>query len=274
MRYPQFFSNCASNKRREFKILFHLAVAFFCVAILFKLPKRQFTKKNSRTHTDLAKIVSFSLYGQAERYTTGALVNSELFGWAYPGWRMRIYYNSSVSTDIIRRLRNSGVQLIDMTWSDMNPMNWRFLAASDPSIAVSCFRDIDSRLGLREFAAVSAWIESGENVHMIRDHPGHKYHPLMGGMWCIKAGVILNMTDLIEKYSKAAHFNADQEFLRAVVWPLVNSSVLQHAAFGCGVWPGTLPMPTPRVGTEHVGAVYLNGVQQYTNNFPKVDECE
>ena len=186
---------------------------------------------------------------------------------------MRVYYNSSVAPDVITKLRQRGVELADMTGTDMNPMNWRFLSASDPLVAVACFRDIDSRLGLREFAAVSAWLSSRKNVHVIRDHVGHKYHPLMGGMWCIKNGVLKNMKALIESYPKVTHFNADQEFLRDVVWPLVNESVLQHAAYGCDVWPNTLPMPTPRVGFEHVGAVFIQRIQQYTDTVKPDDEC-
>jgi len=240
-------------------------VAIFTLAVFSSL---FCTFSNSRVN-----IVSFSLYGDSERYVSGALANAILIRWAYPGWVMRVYYDNSLAPGTIRELDEKGVQLIDMTQSGMNPMNWRFLSASDASVDVSCFRDVDSRLTLREYAAVSVWLKRPEGAHMIRDHPGHRNHPLMGGMWCVKRGVLRDMNELIEGYPKVSHFNADQEFLRDVIWPRVSSSILQHVAFGCDIWPKTLPMPTPRVGSEYVGAVYINGMLQYADSLTP-DECK
>lgn len=225
-----------------------------------------------RRSNDGVNVISFSLYGDSERYVSGALANALLIHWAYPGWVMRVYYDDSVNPGTIRKLKEASVQLVDMSQAEMNPMNWRFLSASDDTVKVACFRDVDSRLSLREYAAVSIWLERREGAHMIRDHPGHKHHPLMGGMWCVKRGVLRNIRDLIKEYPKVSHFNADQEFLRDIIWPQVSSSILQHAAFGCDIWANTLPMPTPRVGFEHVGAVYINGIQQYIDSLTP-DEC-
>jgi len=170
---------------------------------------------------------------------------------------MRVYHDKSTPQDLLSRLSLEGVHLIDMSGSDLNPMNWRFLAASDEAVDVFCSRDIDSRLGIREFSAVSEWLETNFLVHMIRDHPGHMYHPMMGGLWCAKWNAIPDIRSLLHGYSRKSHFNADQEFLRDEVWPLVNTSVLHHANFGCALWDETRSIPAPRVGLEHVGAVYI-----------------
>jgi hypothetical protein len=107
-------------------------------------------------------------------------------------------------------------------------------------------------------SAVSEWLQSEHKVHMIRDHPGHKHHNLMGGLWCAKRGAIPDLRSLLDLHSKEDHFNADQEFLRDVIWPVVKDSVLQHVNFGCEIWKDTRPIPAPRVGLEHVGAVYVD----------------
>ena len=203
-------------------------------------------------------VLTFSLYGDSARYTDGALANARLYKWIYPSWKMRVYHDDAVPVKILDELASFSVELINMSSSTLNPMNWRFMAASDRTTHAFCSRDIDSRLTVREQSAVSEWLLSDHSVHMIRDHPGHIHHPLMGGMWCAKHNAVPQMQKLIYGYSRAAHFNADQEFLRDVVWPLVKDNILQHGTFGCEIWPELKPIPAPRVGLEHVGAVYID----------------
>ena len=206
------------------------------------------------------KVVAFSLYGNNSRYNQGAFANVNLIQWVYPGWSMRVYHDNSVDEQLLAKISSRGiVQLINMTGSELNPMNWRFLPAIDDSVEVFCSRDIDSRLSMREFSAVSQWLDSDANVHMIRDHPGHRGYHMLGGMWCAKAGAIPDLRGRLDAYHKRSHFNADQEFLRDEIWPQVRSSMLQHVSFGCERWDGTLPIPMVRVGLEHIGAVFING---------------
>ena len=54
--------------------------------------------------------------------------------------------------------------------------------ADDPSVARFLIRDADSRLNLRENAAVHEWIESGYSFHIMRDHTAH-FVPINGGMF-------------------------------------------------------------------------------------------
>ena len=203
------------------------------------------------------RVLAFSLYGNSSRYTDGAVANAKLHRWIYRDWVMQVYHDKSTPQGLLSRLTLEGVHLVDMSASDLNPMNWRFLAASDEEVNVLCSRDIDSRLSIREFSAVSEWLETDFLVHMIRDHPGHMHHPMMGGLWCAKRGAIPDIRSLLAQYSRESHFNADQEFLRDEVWPIVSKSVLHHANFGCELWEESRPIPSPRVGLEHVGAVYI-----------------
>ena len=57
----------------------------------------------------------------------------------------------------------------------------RFMVADDPLVDRFMIRDIDSRLGPRDAAAVQEWIASRYSVHSMRDHPMHGTE-MMGGI--------------------------------------------------------------------------------------------
>ena len=199
-------------------------------------------------------IISYSLYGSNPRYTDGALANAKLIQKIYPQWIMRVYYDKTVPGIIIRQLESDGVQLVDMSGSTMNKMSWRFLAAKDAERF--CARDIDSRLSKREALAVQEWIDSGKQFHVMRDHPSHSKYPISGGMWC--STTISNIENLLTNVKNQAYLQ-DMNFLNKVIWPMAKKSLLQHDSFSCDKFGGGKPFPTPRVGWEHVGSVYIDG---------------
>ena len=43
---------------------------------------------------------------------------------------MWVYFDSSVPNPVLETLKDSGVRLINMSGSELNPMTWRFLIAS------------------------------------------------------------------------------------------------------------------------------------------------
>ena len=200
------------------------------------------------------QVISYSLYGSNPRYTDGALENAKLMKKIYPEWTMRVYYDDTVPHNIIEQLRQEDVQLVDMTGSDINKMSWRFQAAVDS--ARFCARDIDSRLSEREAVAVKEWLESGKHFHVMRDHPSHSKYPMSGGMWC--STTIPNIKKLLTDVKNNAYLQ-DMDFLNKVIWPMAQKSLLQHDSFSCHKFGGGKPFPTPRVGWEHVGSVYING---------------
>ena len=205
-------------------------------------------------------VLSYSLYGQDPRYIDGALANSELYKDMFPGWSLRVYHDDSVPQDILEKLRKQDADLIDMSGSDLNPMTWRFLASSDPTVARMCSRDLDSRLSFREFHAVDEWAHSTFKVHVIRDHPSHMEIrcKMPGGMWCAQERVLKDMSRMIDSYSKNTGYDMDQQFLAKIVWPKVRHVTMQHVSFGCDEHVNTRPM-LPRAGLNHIGAVFLDG---------------
>ena len=124
---------------------------------------RKFLTKRAREgigSTNLKQVLSYSLYGSDPRYTTGAIENAKLYKSIYPGWTMRVYHDSSVPAQVLQTLRDSDVELRDMSNSRVNKMSWRFTVGVEKDSSHFCPRDIDARLSHREKLAVDAWIKS------------------------------------------------------------------------------------------------------------------
>ena len=245
-----------------------------------------------RNPTRLA--IAYSVYGSSPRYLSGALANPRLAAKFFPDWEVHMYHDDTVPKPILARLREfSNVRMISMsstggsesetTSSVRNRMSWRFLAASDPTVARFIVRDIDSRLSERDRAAVGEWIASGRKFHVMRDHPSHSNFEMSGGMWGGRGDAFPQMATELRKFedsqssswlrwiapswlmswirSLQGAYMVDMNFLNAVVWPVARASVLQHDAFSCAKFGGGRSFPTTRdwAGGEHIGAVYIRG---------------
>ncbi|XP_045197676.2 uncharacterized protein LOC123552243 [Mercenaria mercenaria] len=209
-------------------------------------------------------VISFSLYGADDRYTGGALANVELMKTIYPGWKMWIYHDKTVPFKVLSTLCSQyHVQCIDMTGSALrNRMSWRFLVASVPFVTRYAIRDIDARISLRERAAVDEWILSSKRFHVIRDHPSHSLYTISGGLWGGTKDAVPNMETLLKKDNLEDTYIRDMDFMRDVIWPMANQSLFQHDSFSCDKFGGGNPFPTARIGLEHVGSVYINGMMR------------
>jgi len=224
-------------------------------------------------------VVSFSLYGNKDRYTGGAAVNARLAQDIYPGWQVRFYHDNSVPEVVLAEIASMpNVKLVNISSSipSSDPRTWRFLVALDPEVNVYIIRDIDSRLSkmsyipnnycclhlshifyclpkldLREKAAVFEWLEgSNATFHIMHDHPGHCGMPMQAGMWGGRS--ILPQVEMIVYPSSnmvgevLSHWD-DAEKLERYVWPIVRQNVLHHDSFCCGKFNDTIksrPFPT------------------------------
>jgi len=176
----------------------------------------------------MKKIIAFSLWGKELKYTIGAIKNSELASIIYPGWICRFYVGDDVPEDIIEQLESNS-EVIRMTGSDCNWTStyWRFLPAGETDVEVMISRDTDSRLNLREKAAVDEWLESDKNFHVMRDHNWHMIE-ILAGMWGVKNGLLENIEELMKNHNKTLDKQSDQTFLRTVVYPKVRHSLMVH----------------------------------------------
>jgi hypothetical protein len=195
------------------------------------------------------KVVSFSLWGSAPKYVTGAMRNAELLPVVYPGWIGRFYCGSSVPAEALRRLEAMPqVEVVRMAPpGDWRGMFWRFCPATEPEVAVMVSRDTDSRLGAREKAAVDAWLASDRDFHTMRDHPWHNT-PILGGMWGVRNGLLADLRQQIDAFETGDFWQVDQHFLNNIIAPRVCERWLEHDEYFA-----RKPFPTRRRGREYVG---------------------
>jgi len=180
----------------------------------------------------MKKIISFSLWGSNPVYAIGAVRNAELAKEIYPDWICRFYIGKSVPVEIIDSLvkKNNTEVFIMNEAGDWTGMFWRFYPASEPDVEVVISRDTDSRLNLREKAAVDEWLAGDKDFHIMRDHPYHTTE-ILGGMWGVRGSLLSNMTSMILDYTKGDFWQVDQNFLKERVYPLVKTHACVHDEF-------------------------------------------
>lgn len=176
-------------------------------------------------------IIAFSLYGAQPRYCETLVENIRAAAGLYPHWTCRVYLDESVPEHVWQRLQEAGAQLRDMSGEKgIFPTLWRFLVMDDPQVERFMVRDADSLVSEREAAAVEAWLASPFHFHHMRDYFTHT-DLLLAGMWGGVTGVFPQVEPLIRQflagYQGTERFT-DQYFLKAVLWPTVRMSILNH----------------------------------------------
>jgi hypothetical protein len=218
----------------------------------------------------MKKVISFSLWGDNPKYTIGAIRNAELTPIIYPGWISRFYCGESVPTDIIKTLislPNTEVIMMDVD-GDWTGMFWRFYACEDSDIMLS--RDTDSRLSLREKLAVDEWLSSDKDFHIMRDHPYHNTE-ILGGMWGVRNGLLKNMKQLINDYTKGDFWQVDQNFLREKIYPLVvNNSFTHDTYFNYNT--NSKQFPSKSINKEFVGDVFDENENRHPEYYKFIKE--
>jgi len=210
------------------------------------------------------KLITFSLWGQDPKYLHGAIRNAELAKEIYPDWMCRFYTGASVPFPIINNLKEmDNVEVVQKnSFGDWRSMFWRFEPASESDVEIMISRDADSRLSIREKAAVDSWMESNKGFHIMRDHPWHRF-PVLGGMWGVKNGVLPNMKDLIDQFAQEDEYGTDYKFFAQVVMPLLGDNIMIHDEFF-----NNTPFPIDRQALEFVGEVFDENeasVEEHTN---------
>jgi|LauGreDrversion4_2_1035121.scaffolds.fasta_scaffold00729_3 hypothetical protein len=168
------------------------------------------------------KIISFSVWGTDPTYTIGAIKNAKLAKELFPDWKCIFYCFNSVPTNIVDELKTMDNTIIrfENTFGDTRGAFNRFIPAEEEDVEYYICRDTDSRLSPREKIAVDSWINSGEDFHIMRDHPYHSTH-MMAGMWGVKGGILKKMNNSIQNFNPKIEKGEDQNFLSKVVYPLI-----------------------------------------------------
>lgn len=181
------------------------------------------------------KCISFSLYGNDERYKVGAIKNAILASRYFPfddGFVVKIYMAESLFKDktfitTLRMFKGLQIVLVD------NPENhtaklWRYHAFADSQFESVIVRDIDARLSYRDRLAHEDWVDSGLDAHIIKDHPtGHNYL-ISAGMFAAKSAVFKDIESLMRSNAVGDYYTTDQDFLATHIHPRIKDSVLVH----------------------------------------------
>jgi len=178
-----------------------------------------------------AKVVSVSLFGNNKKYIRGAQKLANSIRVNLPGWRLVFFVGNSVPVKIKKALVAKNATLIMVNEPEnLSAMAWRFRVweLGNPDYVI--FRDSDSIISIREARAVTQWVESDLDAHIIRDHPFHSAK-IMGGLWGLRAKRANWLTGEVKDYMFADAYGSDQEFLAKTVYPRVSNSSLVHASF-------------------------------------------
>jgi hypothetical protein len=193
-------------------------------------------------------------------YTKGLIDNIKLAPIIYPGWTPRVYLSRDDKLRSISQLHSLRAEVVLVDADPGQPwagLFWRFLPAADPSIDRFISRDTDSRLNVREKAAVDEWTDSKKPFHVMRDHKNHDV-PILGGMWGCVGGFLPDLNDSISSWIDKSSKGCDQKFLAAIVWPKVRDQHIGHDEFfpnRYGGPPARRFPKHPRFDGKHVGEV-------------------
>ena len=195
------------------------------------------------------KVIAFSVWGNNPIYTIGAIKNADLKNQYFPDWELWVYHDNTVPQEIITQLQDKKCRTFNYSGrlnQGFAPATWRFLTASSPEVELFISRDADSRIGPRDVSAVKDWVESGKNIHIIREHPvGHNW-AINAGMWGCRGGVIPNMEQLVTNYLASADSRIkefDQHFLGDVIYPnYATQSSFVHDEFTPSKEPHAVPI--------------------------------
>ena len=204
-------------------------------------------------------IISFSLWGDSNKYLGGAEPNMAFAKLHYPGWLLRVHCEPRHA----QYMSGLGYQVVTktITLGSWEGLFWRFLPLADPQVDSFISRDLDSRLNPREAVAVRDWLGSGKFAHVMRDHVFHDV-PILGGMWGChhNAEFAETFMAMMDRWNHWDRLGVDQDFLAQRIWPMLEHRVLVHDSVhrvpGVVDFPSHEPIDTAVYGTE-VGAVVM-----------------
>lgn len=198
------------------------------------------------------RVVTYSLFGNNEKYLKGAIENAKLVRDIYPGWVAKFYVSRSVPVYVCDKLKELGSDVVLVEGHDQYQNTlWRFKAFSEQGVEYAISRDCDSRLTLREALAVEEWIKSKRKFHIMRDHPWHQ-DLILSGMCGAVAGVV--DFDRLWGEAKEDRYGVDQDILARHVYPAIRKNSFIHDSF-CKFEIDSVKFPSQRINDEFIGEV-------------------
>jgi hypothetical protein len=173
-------------------------------------------------------LISFSLFGNNLKYYLGILDNIALANEHYPNCDIIIYFEDTSYFNLVELESFDHIRIEKMGQSKhMSGMFWRFHSIEHSLYDFFLFRDADSRITLRESSMVNEWLNSGKNLHIIRDHPMHNA-PILGGMWGIRKDLQNKLQHALLSYNPRGYYGEDQEFIWKHVYKMNRKNRFIH----------------------------------------------
>ncbi len=201
-----------------------------------------------RMHNSKKNVVSYSIFGEDDRYW-GAVRGVV---WAhhhlFPGWEIRFYHDDKIHAHgaLLKKYAQAGfVNIVDCGATPPIGIGalWRFKAIWDLNTKYVLTRDVDSLPLTRDRLMVEEFMSTGCAVHTISDHPDQSWD-MQAGMLGFQTQKFRNMVFFMSwesMVSKAGVFGVnmtvweggpDQQLLGRLVWPIVAQDACEHRLKG------------------------------------------
>lgn len=181
-------------------------------------------------------LVSMSLYGDLPKYCLGALEAVEDYLKLDPS--LDVVVHTEHGHHSIRKLKALGARIVEHEPVEgSRGMFWRFEGLGPGALDYThvIVRDADSRPSARELQMVREWVQSGADLHCIRDHPAHLLKPMIGGAVGFRVGCVPDFQKLVLEWPHTNRYGDDEKFLAERIYTK-GLSVLAHSSVGVGPW--------------------------------------
>lgn len=202
----------------------------------------------------MTNYIAFSLYGTDNKYIVGAVTNARQASKFYPGWKVIFFCGQDIAANVLNELRTYGAETVIVTGpTGFASAAWRFQASFILDAEAVIFRDTDSRLSFREAKAVADWLASDKAVHVMRDHPNHKWE-IQAGMFGVIPKRLPRFLRKLANEKFGDYYGQDQDFLRrALYYPnRLNCYINDDFALQS---IGIRKFSTPRKSDEFIGEI-------------------
>jgi hypothetical protein len=213
----------------------------FCAAPPIMAPMPTYAPTPFNPHNAAENIISYTLWGDGQRYIVPLIENLRLIAHLFPGWTARVHVDASVPQAVRDEFAKLGAQVVMMALPPGVPghrrLLWRFAVVSDPAVRRFLIRDADSILTVKERVAVDAWLASSLPFHIMRDYFTHT-DLILAGMWGGVGGILPPAETLLSHWRgwRAEGNHIDQDLLSETVWP----SIRRHSLIHDSVFTGCL----------------------------------
>lgn len=181
-------------------------------------------------------VISFCVWGNGSAYYYGVLDNAIFISEKLPTFQTWIYHNNTIPPIIKQYLQKlERIKLIEMpnTHSNKNRL-WRFIPAFDKNVNIFLSRDADSRITEKEITAVTEWLKSDKDFHIMRDSTWH-VRKILAGMWGCRNQILIPYTNHFLNYmtnnEDINYTISDELYLQKYIYPFIFHKSFIHSSY-------------------------------------------